>query len=68
MYDSDKIMVLCSLFASLISFKSCVVFMIEYINEEENWCENKLSNSVSVAGGGLRYEVLTGGCDCTLVF
>jgi len=52
MYDSDKIMVLCSLFASLKSFKSCVVFLIECINEEENWCENKLTHSVSVAGGG----------------
>jgi len=43
MYDSDKIMVLYSIFASLISFKSCVVFLIEYINEEENLCENKLN-------------------------
>jgi hypothetical protein len=44
MYDSEKIMVLCSIFASFISFKSCVVFLIEYINEEENLCENKLNS------------------------
>jgi len=35
MYDSDKIMVLCNIFTSLISLKSFVVFLIECINEEE---------------------------------
>jgi len=51
MYDSEKIMVLYSIFASLIPFKSCVVFLIEHLNEEENLCENKL-NSQCVGGGG----------------
>ena len=52
MYDSEKIMVLCSIFACLIPFKSCVVFLIEYINEEENLGENKLNSQCQCGGLG----------------
>lgn len=58
-------MVLCSIFASLISFNSCVVFLIEYIIEEENLCEKeqsyvlqtKLTLSLWQGGQDMRWKV-----------